>query len=443
METVQLIPSKIYHFHIPKTAGTTVNGWLNGCVHADRARPADFAKRWQLEWLGEEAFIVNQGALSIDYQDRLAAMKHYGVKWFDVLHGHISHLDVLPKNSFVFTILRNPVARTVSQFKDYKRLQSSDYGHKFQAARKVHDCARQYEFSEFIDICKDNPFFRTVFEDGMCRFILQDRYPFEQFNALDTATRAQEAHQFLEDHIDLVGITEDLPNVMRDLALALGQVPPGNLAHSNQTEGAPALEERESAYVRDKLCPADVQLYERVRNDWIARASDPADEGTSIGGQIAARLSKLTPITVGNEHVFDMNMPLIGQGFHPRDASGETQCCRWMGPGQEATLHIPAPVDRPLILRFYMAGWSDPRLVDDLEIFIDGEPAVWEIEDRNNVFHALRAKAAAHPHQNRVQTAYRTATFRLNMLSQSPEDPRLRGFNLWRYSYESVCESAV
>ncbi len=436
MDVVQTAPPKIYHFHIPKTAGTTVNGWLDGCVHSDRARPAGFAKRWQLEWLGEEALLGDQDAVGVAYQDRLAAMKHYGVEWFDVLHDHISHLDVLPENRFVFTILRDPVARAVSQFKDYKRLQSSDYGHKFQAARMVHDCARQNEFLGFIDASKDNPFFRAVFEDGMCRFILQDRYSFEQFNALDTAARAQEAYQFLKDQIDFVGITEDLPNVMRDLALALGQVPPESLAQSNQTGGASAPTESESSYLRDMLCPADVLLYEQVQTDWSARSTVPVAEESAIGLLIGDRLSRLTPITIGNEHVFDMNMPLIGQGFHSRDASGETQCCRWMGPGQEASLYIPVPNDRALRLRFYVAGWSDPSLLSDLEILIDGRPLAWTVEDRNNAFHVLRVDAPARSPEGKTGQPHRKATFRLRDLCHSQEDRRQRGFNLWRYSYE-------
>ncbi len=438
MDATYSTPQKIYHFHIPKTAGTTVNGWLDGCVHTDRARPADFANRWQLEWLGEETLFAEQDFLSVDYKDRLAAMKHYGVTWFDVLHGHISHLDVLPENRFVFTILRDPVARTISQYKDYRRLKASDYGHKFQAARKVHDCARQQDLPSFLQASNNNPFFRAVFEDGMCRFILQDQYSFEQFNALDVDERAGAASQFLEDHIDLVGVTEDLPNVMKELALRLGQVAPNSLPHSNQTQSLSSLDEKIGTYICEELCPADVQLYAKVRQDWGARDSTLAAQLPCDSPQFRKQLSKLSPITIGKEKVFDMNMPLIGQGFHSRDSAGETSCCRWMGPGNEATLYFPAPSDRPLVVRFFVAGWSDAELLKDLKIKIDGTLVEWSIEDRNNVFHALVVTTPKQSPNCEVLLPFRKVTFALQTLHQTQEDPRKRGFNLWRYSYECI-----
>jgi len=155
---------KVYHAHIPKTAGTSLNSWLNDSVSVDRAKPDDFdgvLTRW----------LKTRGIPGIRSAATVSASC-----WeiYDVLHGHRNLMHGRNSDSIVLTLFREPVARSISLFYDLASLNENDLAHlSGQTLAYRQDCL-QLSFAEVRKKWSQSLLFLGQHLDYMCRFFLRD-----------------------------------------------------------------------------------------------------------------------------------------------------------------------------------------------------------------------------------------------------------------------------
>jgi hypothetical protein len=423
---------KIFHAHVSKCGGTGLNAWLDTQVHAERARPPAFATQEMQRRSGGRVDDLDQrdpAMLALR-----AAVARDSIAWFDLLHGHLDLSPWLPTGSYVFTVLREPAARVVSQFRDYRRLAPHDYAAKDAAWRALHEACRMLpDFATLGATFRSNAPFRRMFEDHQCRALTQAAIPEAAFYALSPEARADAAWQFIQAGCRRAGVLEDLDALAAAVARDLGWCPPAGLERRNATDAAaPSAADLAAA---EALVPADRLLHRRLVAH-LRRHPHPAHTVADFERDFAApRLAALAPMRIGAEHVFDMNMPLPGFGLHGRDSPGTRECCCWFGAEPDAALYLPVPgPGLPLAFRLFNKGWVDPGLSSALRVTVDDVPVAWQAERRPEVSEAIRFRATTR--RPWVKIGLHCDAAMTDAEAGRPGDDRRRKvFNLWRYSY--------
>jgi hypothetical protein len=126
---------RIYYYHLKKCGGSTLNQWLD-TLESDERR---FDPPWMGSWMS--GYADNEAALEAAAQEKRVATSLF--YWSDIVCTHAALRPYVPKGTFSFTMLRDPVARLVSQVKDWRRLRSHDViGSPDHIQRCVADCRR-------------------------------------------------------------------------------------------------------------------------------------------------------------------------------------------------------------------------------------------------------------------------------------------------------------
>ena len=425
-------PRKIFHLHILKCGGTSLNAALDTQTHAERARPtARFDMRLRDEGIDPET-LLSQTMLS----EAMIKAARVSIAWFDILHGHNDISPWLANDDYVFTVLRRPQSRALSQFQDYRRLSPQDYAHKTQEWQRMHEACRSVvDFAELHAAFADSLLFRAWFEDHQCRSLLQFEMTEADFLAMAPTERAERAFERLQSRCARFGVLEEIGGLLDELARDLGWCPFGPLEVLNQTKADTPISPAVEAATR-MLNMGDQILYDRVTADLRRRSFTPYSIAEFEQEFAAARVLELQPMRIGAEHVFDMNMALVGRGLHGRDAAGTLECCRWVGVSDDALIYLPVPgPGARLTLRLYNKGWVDPALRERLTITVDGAPVRSWSESRRHVAEAICFNAVARRPWLRIGIHCDHAMTDTEA-GRPSEDARRKVFNLWRYSYE-------
>lgn len=427
-------PQKIFHLHISKCGGTSLNAALDLQAHAERARPPDEFRRR----LGNRGIRQTDIACLRDPALRaiLAEAARESIAWFDVLHGHLDISPWLSEADYVFTVLRDPARRVLSQFQDFRRLAPHDYAHKAPEWQRMHEACRGLgDFAQLRDSFAESLPFRRIFEDHQCRALTQHEVDDAAFDALPPEERAERAWRTLRRRCARFGLLEGVDRLFGAVARDQGWCPPDPLEVRNRT----AAEGRDEPAVL--AAAAMVTAGDRLLHDRVVAALGAAEGAAYTIEEFeaefaAARVTALMPGAIGAERVFDMNMPVIGRGLHGRDAAGTRDCCRWVGASPDALLYLPVPAPGArLTLRLYNKGWVDPSLRDRLAVTVDGAPVrIWS-EPRREVAEAIAFHAVARRGWMRIGLHCAQAMTDAEA-GHSGGDARRKVFNLWRYSYE-------
>ena len=428
-----LAARKIFHLHISKCGGTAFNALLDTQAHAERARPpADLVQRLRDRGIPHTEIGSLRGPA---LRDILAETARESIAWFDVLHGHIDIAPWLAEDDHVVTVLRRPDRRALSQFQDYRRLAPHDYAHKSSDWQHLHEaCRGAADFAQLRAACGETPPFRVMFEDHQCRALTQHTVAAEAFDAMPPEERAERAWQTVQAYRARVGVLEEVDRLLGDLARDMGWCPPDPMEVRNRT--APEGQSDAALAAAAAITAGDRILHDRavaaLREGRVADYTIAEFEAEFV----AARLAALQPMRIGAEHVFDMNMPLVGRGLHGRDAAGSRECCRWVGASREALIYLPVPAPGArLTLRLYNKGWVDPSLRDRLTVTVDGMPVRSWSESRREVAEAICFRAVARRGWMRIGLHGEQALTDTEA-GRPSDDGRRKIFNLWRYSYQ-------
>jgi hypothetical protein len=363
---------RIFHFHLKKCGGSTLNHWLDSLTFDDRAFNGQ-------AWRGVSGFDTKPDAIGEASEIIIPPLPRTIFHWSDVVHSHAPLRMYAPEKTFCFTVLRDPVQRLISQVSDFRRLSDSD---TVDSPANVRECAEDSRRLSLRDLLEKHALRdgRSFLDNYMTRALANGRIG----NLIDGVTDAERlceiALQGLEKDYDLVGLTENLDLSRNALCAMVGLPPARKIPTINATRvaGQAELDLRDIPDILKSLTRVDYVIYERARQLFdrrhrrVAEAYDTAafeaDHAGRILGEARGRAS-------GGATRYSVRAPLIGSGFHGRDGGGMASCAVWSGPETRTTLYIPTPPNMQLSILVWIRGYVESRQRDQLRVQVDGMPA--------------------------------------------------------------------
>ncbi|MFM8891537.1 MAG: hypothetical protein ACKOTB_07925, partial [Planctomycetia bacterium] len=334
--------------HIPKTAGTAVASVLMQWFDVDEIMPTSLAQvrpgSHPANTLAARSYrLFGIGMLS-DH-DPVAAIRH-------ALRGHAS--------PFVFTVLREPKARLISQYHHWRRTDAASLAHVKPHIREAYEAARNLPLAEFLNTRL--PIVIGHFRNYQTRLLAgmatSDLLTDEEILATARAHRAG---------YDLVGTTSQCDAAMEALAEAYGRTSPGTLRAVNvaPSRGNDRLDDATEAVIADYVALDTAIWQDLVDNE------RPVPQAAASCFYEAE--SGLQTCLVGNGiSRFQMRQALDGSGWHGRE--GEHAEVRWTGPGRRSTIRLTAPRCRRLTVSIQLVCALDWAMADGLALTLDGIP---------------------------------------------------------------------
>ena len=429
--------TKIIHLHLRKTAGTSINRWLDLLAPAERVCPVTFQDRFFVRHAG-----VNMEKLSIPDVESSALHAEFGresrASW-DVIHGHSAGLMTRHPSAYRFVILREPTSRLLSFLRDWRRLGAAEIVAQLEGERREMQLhALHCDASEFVTAHAATPTFRRMSQADHLRRDALNALP-ETAAGLPGATDLEIARLALDELFDYVGVFEDLPPAVRCIARDVGAAPPAEVSQANAGRRDPA---------RDELSPAALALLREVWADdyalhehagRLARGfAEPGyDEAAFEHGPLMTRLAQLTPWYTGWGRGFSLDDQLVGSGFHGREAPRTPGVHAWTGPGPRSVLYVPVPPDERLDLFLDVAGHLDPRVRDSLRVRVDGREASLVRRPAAGVVERVWIRAATSRPSAKLEILV-DRSYSPDELGTGPGDHRRIGIALRGYGYRIV-----
>jgi hypothetical protein len=282
--------------------------------------------------------------------------------------GHFRYFfrDVFPGDAKVFTILRDPVERTISHL---KHMLTDPGFHELHELAKGRDLRAIAQDPRIISQCSE-------IMAGYLSKARQDDWPASlDFDAPESAYTKKpddiSAALAALDAMDFVGFVDDLSADFARISAMLGLHPPVDLPVIN------------SASERGRVVQADAELAEIVREanpmDCAFYAEALRKRGTRA--PVASRRDRIEALLRGGVYApidgpmdFPMSGPIPGVGFWSQETDGKA-IYRWTGPENDLVFELPIKPGRRYSLEIVTRMRRD---VGALSAFVNDSPV--EIE---------------------------------------------------------------
>jgi len=342
---------RLAFLHIPKTAGTAF-----GAALAQRFEQEDIASTLRIA-LAAGAADPMLGCVAPAYR-ALGIGSHLDHDKLDAISAGLPPGESL----FIVTVLRDPRARLISQYRHWRRSVDSTLADLSAEHREAFLAARHMSLDEFL--AARIPFAEGHFRNMQARMLCG----YGTSELMDEVTLLATARARLAG-IDVIGTTDTVDETLARIAEAYGWSPPDSVRPLNVAPGeAPgAFAPETEALIADLTC-VDQALWEdaqgRAETPPLPRdhrryfLPDPAMTATLLEG---ARMR------------FGMDQALDGQGWHVREGAGET-LSRWTGPGRRASIRLRAPQMRRVDLTIRLVSVLDWTMVEGMALTLDGVP---------------------------------------------------------------------
>lgn len=400
---------RVLHTHIMKCAGTSLNRWLDTLAGDQRS--------WDS---------LKQNTLLRTCPIFQAAA---------VLHGHRNLMAHAPRGTLRLAVLREPVARLVSQVSDWRRLDHNATRNAPAELREMVADTQRMPVQDFLARHRRGAY-RHYVDNTMTRMLASSRLDKGFCETADPSLLLGAALACLEEDAEVVGLTEELDLTRNAIAERLGLPPVPVFPRLNDSasdrirtaEGGPAAQELAA------LTRFDAQLHARAVEIFEARHRATAQAWTDEAFEArdaAATTSLLRGDFDGEAMCFSVRGPLIGRGFHPRDGAGTPFRSLWSGPGPRLLLYMPVPAGLPIELLVWVRGYADPSLRGRLEVRVDGAPAPHLSEPLRG--HAERLVIPCRPSRPFVRLEIDTGETVTHL-----NDPRPRGIAFDTYGWRTA-----
>jgi hypothetical protein len=171
------------------------------------------------------------------------------------------------------------------------------------------------------------------------------------------------------------------------LCASLGWCPAPAVPHLNETRSSVRLagEADDAASLLSELTRCDVEVYRRASEHFARQrpAASSYDVAAFEDGPAETAVRRLQADARDERVAFSVRQPLIGFGFHGRDAAGTGHCAVWTGPGVVSRLYMPVPPHADLTVFLWVRGYADESQRASLRVRADGRerPHRFEHED--------------------------------------------------------------
>ncbi len=420
---------RLYYYHLKKCGGSTLNQWLDTLGSDERRCDPGWIGSWMFGDLAYEAT-----AEAAELEKRLASSLFY---WSDVICTHAAIRPYMPDGTFSLTVLRDPVARLVSQVHDWRRLLPHDVvGHPEHIQLCVADC-RRLPLKEVL-LRHGYGSGRLFMNNYLTRALAAGRIGRLAIDIADPARLIDIALQSLEADYDFVGLTERHAESRNALCALLGLPAARAIPSINCTEKGErdAEEFAEALPVLHSLTAIDAVIYDRARRLFDTRWGPLAKSYSDAcfeANHAARTVGALSPRHALGATQLSVRDPIIGAGLHGRDGQGTTDCAVWTGPERTATLYIPAPPNLPLEVLVWIRGYAGEALRQGLKVRVDGRPVRHELAPEPNYADLLIARTRAERSFVRLDLEVPETLADPNGL-----DPRPRGLSFDAYGWRAA-----
>jgi hypothetical protein len=361
-------PQRVLHQHLMKCGGTSVNSFLDCQYYANRTHDPRAIRPLT------EACATNwvDGAQSKNRLNR--ALWTYLAKSYDCIHGHNPMIWAVGTSHTTVSILRNPVARVISQINDWRRLKDSDLRDPTPGNDEFKRFCRNSDYQTILNAAKKSKLSNNALINYQSKALARSLFPpgakeLVDLSDKETLRLAKKAI----DTIDIIGVLEDLHGFYACLCKAMGWCPPRSEPALNLATSIPDISAATIATAQ-KLNALDVELYEYVLRK-TAKNRSPSEFSTEDfeNESAGASVQRLAPIFIHpRRYEFNFNMPIIGNGYFGRDASNRPECAIWTS--KHTSLFFPSVSRCPMWIRLVYRGVSDERVLDSLVVSVDHKP---------------------------------------------------------------------
>lgn len=304
--------------------------------------------------------IFNASSEQMDEIDSSALEKYL------LITGHWSynHVEKLPSRRFLFSMVRDPIDRVVSNYWFLRTFEGSSNIN--DTNREMSLLAKKYKLEDFLE--QDHPQVRRVIENHQTAFFADDW----------RITQKRSENSLLENAIknlsffDLIGIYEQYDLSMQSLCALLSWGPWPSEKKINVTPYRARLPELSSSIIKriKSLNLLDVELYRIIQHKFnkdhakIFRKLVLLNCKPSVSSQLV-NLPFSTDVTYG--------LKFFAKGWHKPEETKEGIKVCWFGSDTNACIIIQADRRKPLVFESYIYGWANREILDNLSIIVDGK----------------------------------------------------------------------
>jgi len=351
----------LFFLHIPKTAGTTLAALLEQHYPEPDVIPRRF--------FDKNALYVTPDDVErrLDEARSFALIRgHYG--------GPIRERFFTDRTSI--TVLREPRARVVSLYNDWRTKSDENLADAPPAERELAALARDLDLGRFLS--SGHPLVDRLFRDAqarqLCGFLWDSARPSE-----GDAKRALDA-------FDLVGTAELLDPFAIALCRRLGWAPPPAAPRLNTSRGEARLSrlDARTLSVIDTLTPLDRAAHAHAQA-LCARTL----------AELLAEPPAAAPFEPTDHADLDMLAPIDGSGWHVREGLDSPHPWRWTGPERESTLLLPLAPGRDYRVRVWVISVIAPDILEGAHLTAGGRSLDIERRDAERGHTILSARLPA------------------------------------------------
>jgi hypothetical protein len=276
---------------------------------------------------------------------------------------------------FTVTLLRDPRARLISQFRHWRRNAGYDISDLDAEQQEALRATRDLPIGEFLALRL--PVALWHMRNQQARMLAG----FATSELLDEEATLAAARASLAA-IDVVGTTDRVDEVLARIADARGWPTPDTVRPLNVARDTPPMLDDATEALIEEYTRLDAVLWRELQEGSTAAFAPRPRHG--YFRQPAALLAALAGDGATR---FDMRQPLLGQGWHVRE--GRDPVARWTGPETLSRIQLDVPPARRVTVAIQLISVLDWAIVEGARLTLDGIPPIAPPAIRHGLPHPL------------------------------------------------------
>lgn len=334
---------KLLFHHIPKTAGTTLIGFLDQQFDTSQILPSNYFKKPARDVLKKEIIQKKKDLLKYEF-----IRAHFPANGFNKSF----------EDYYRVTILRNPTKRLFSLFNDWRTKSEESLKNAHLDDIKCASIARSFNISDFLKHIT-HPI-QALFDNGQVR-ILSGSMTKETLDASDL----KKAKETL-DSINLVGTTE-----MLDVCIML-------ISQNfdwNYPEQIQSLNTRKYDQSEINFADKDI-IYNHVKwdNELYSYAQQLLKKSIVEYFDQIKSSNKLEKTHTKSEIEINMLQGFKSTGFHVREGLDTDMVWRWTGPSTKSTVAVNLSLHIDYLLKIDIISVIEQKIIDNIVLEINDTP---------------------------------------------------------------------